>query len=73
MNDCSTIRFSAFIVVLFLILKAMHFDSRVCLMASPWQHLEDPCRFAGRILWFLQKEEEIIKRAELAEKVVANI
>ncbi|XP_040015287.1 signal transducer and activator of transcription 2 isoform X2 [Xiphias gladius] len=33
------------------------------------RYLEDPCALASTILWFLEKEKEILQGAELAEKV----
>ncbi|XP_058488355.1 signal transducer and activator of transcription 2 isoform X2 [Solea solea] len=33
------------------------------------RYLEDPCDLARTILWFLQKEKEILQSAELAEQV----
>uniref|UniRef100_A0A3Q4HIB9 Signal transducer and activator of transcription 2 n=1 Tax=Neolamprologus brichardi TaxID=32507 RepID=A0A3Q4HIB9_NEOBR len=33
------------------------------------RYVDDPCALATTILWFLEKEKEILESAELAEKV----
>ncbi|TKS71617.1 Signal transducer and activator of transcription 1-alpha/beta [Collichthys lucidus] len=33
------------------------------------RYLDDPCALAGTILWFLEKEKEILRSADLAEQV----
>lgn len=35
------------------------------------RYLDDPCGLASTILWFLEKEKEILQSADLAEQVEA--